>query len=65
MNFLKNLEMILYKMNLPDYKSLSSCFAHSVSKEINVHESTQPSVDGPLLLWEGRRPTCQCSTCHT
>lgn len=45
MNFRKNLEVILCVMNLPDYKSLSSCFAHSISKEINVHESTQPSVD--------------------
>lgn len=58
MIFRKNLEMILWKI------SLSLCFAHSISKEINVDESTQPSVDSAMLLCEGKKQACLRSTCH-
>lgn len=44
--------------------SLSSWFSHSVSKEISVDESTQPSVGSARLLWEGEKQACLRSTCH-
>lgn len=58
MIFRKNLEMDLWKM------SLSLWFSHSVSKEINVDESTQPSVGSAMLLCEGEKQACLRSTCH-